>query len=233
MKLRTRIAAALGAAALAAGLLAGCGSSDDSLRPTAYGPTWGGHTYCGWVASPLECTNSGISSMYWHQLVEVEPAGWVWGGPTLADALFGWRMEYDPWYASSSYYNVYVPSSYRRTYVSTHVILVEHRYTKIIHSAETHAVYKTSSGKKVTNPKPSRFATARPTTRSTRPATKATSKPRSTNNGGSRHSSGCNALVLPHGDQLLDKTGGGSSGSKSSSKVGGSRGKGTTSRRGC
>lgn len=227
--------AAFGAGVMLLGVASACGSDDDDLRPSAYGPTVTGHATCAWVVSSDECKNSGVPEQYWYQMPQQQPAQYYPDHhDDLISQLFLWHLMYHAWFASPGYYNYYVPSSYRTTYVHNYVTVFDNRYSSQEHTAERNATYKTSSGKTVRGDQAN--------------SKRFTGK----NNGGSRSNTngGCNAFTLPLNSDdgtnsiVLARGGGGRSGGGGShgggsgsrgrsGNSGGDRGNGGTSHRGC
>lgn len=223
-----RSAALVAGTAVLVGALTACSDTDDSLRPSAYGPTVAGHASCAYVVSAQECADSGVPAMYWYQMPTQEPAHYHERDTSdWLSMLFLWHLMFEPWYASPAYYGTYVPTRYRSTYITRHVTTFETTYRTTIDAESKKATYKTASGKTVTGNKvnPRRFSTP--------------------NNGGDRHRTGaCDAftldlsqrtIVLAKGFSGSSRSGTGSrsnTGSRSRN-AGGDRGRGTTSRRGC
>ena len=205
-----KILAAAAGAVLVAGSLVACDSGsqqDVTYQPSAYGPQISGQASCAYVVDPQECADSGVPSQYWYQMPGDQPAGYVDSQAAFAAHmvfwLWWWRLAYDPWYSSYSYYGYYVPSRYRSTYVRTHVTYVENHYHTSITSYSKRTTYRSSTGKTVSGSRvpTKRFGTSRTTTRS--------------------RTGSCNTLSLyPVGGTLV-KFGGGSS--RSGSVSGGSR----------
>lgn len=126
----------ISAVALAAALT-GCGSNS---TPVSYAPAaYGANGQCYYDQSPAEATALLAAGLC--------PAGWVPTPMPLA-----WQEEYWGYYSSPSYYNSYVPMSYRTVYV-THETTFHTTYAAQINTASAKAVYKGSNGKTVTGPK--------------------------------------------------------------------------------
>lgn len=145
--IRLRTVAAVAAISLGLGLsgatLAGCGSLDGSpqaqlaaMEAPAYPTYGGGQAYCPYVITVRECAHSGILPAYWVQFPASYP---LVGDPYYARDvyLFGYEAEWAPWFASTSYYDYYVPASYRHTYVTRVTVFdrTNDRYIQHYHAA--------------------------------------------------------------------------------------------------
>jgi hypothetical protein len=130
-----RIAALIAGLFIAVAALAGCSSTPVSYAPAAYGQQVGSVYDCYYVSSVDE-----VTALISHGLC---PVGSV---PTrMTDSYLD---EYFSYYDSPAYYSVYVPASYRTTYVSTyHTYYVQH--TAVISTASKSASWRGSNGKTV------------------------------------------------------------------------------------
>lgn len=97
---------AIAALAVAGMLAAGCGGSDDYAgsdaivpTPAAFGPTYGGSLYCGYLYSPLECLG--------HPGIPVPFPG-AGGGTALQTALWLHLLSNDRYYHSGYYYKTVI-----------------------------------------------------------------------------------------------------------------------------
>ena len=127
---------ALLAALLPALALAGCGSTSGAAAtytPAAYYQTVNGTPDCYFVSTPAEVTdlvNAGLCPQ--NSVATIMP--------------ISWEEEYWSYYSSPSYYNTYMPPSYRTHYTQVTVITFSKTYSKQITTASSKAVYKSSTG---------------------------------------------------------------------------------------
>lgn len=203
-----RLFAALLAATVGAITLAGCGSTSSgqaaTYTPAAYYQTIGGVNDCYYAASPTEVTN-------------LIAAGLCPANSVATVMPLSWDEEYFSYYSSPSYYNTYMPVSYRTHYTHVTIVSFSKTYSTAIKTASAKATYKSSTGKTVTGTSKLKFGTT-------------TSKSKTVHGGGSGTVSSCSVSMV----ELADKSGtssSGRSGTSSSSHGGGSGSKsGTTSK---
>lgn len=208
MRIFRNLFVALGVVVLLAGGLSACGSDDDqSIRPSAYGPTISGHASCAYVVSPQECATSGVPQAYWYQMPSTQPVGYSDTSSDLLSQMFLWHMIYQSsWYSQPGYYNTYVPASYRTTYVTQYVTPFNRSYGSRLTSYNSRAKFVDSAGKPVP---PNKVTTTRINT-----------PPRTTSNSGGNRTNGCNYLHATFPEK--GSPGGGSGGSRGGSTGGGS-----------
>jgi hypothetical protein len=108
---------------------------------------------CVYVVDPAECANSGVPANYWYQMPPYQPVHFDDTGADIWSAMFLWHLMYAPWYASPAYYNTYVPTRYRATYVTQHVTVFDNRYRSMEDRYASRAIYRSGSGKTVTGNK--------------------------------------------------------------------------------
>lgn len=134
---RLRLLAVLLGAIASAVALAGCGSLGASqaatYTPAAYYQTVGGVNDCYYAASRTEVANLIAAGLC--------PAN------SVATAMpLSWDEEYFSYYSSPSYYNTYMPASYRTRYTQVTVVSFSKTYSRQIGAASSKAVYKSSTG---------------------------------------------------------------------------------------
>lgn len=194
------IATAL-AALVCVSVVAGCGASgSDSAyyTPAAYYQTIGGVNECYYASTPLEVAdliNAGLCPR--NSVATIMP--------------LSWEEEYWAYYSSPAYYNTYMPVSYRSHYTSVTIVSFSRTYSKQITTAETHAVYKSSTGKTTTGTSKLKFGSSS--------GTGTTSK--AVHGGGSGTTTSCSLAFTV----LTDKgssttTHGGGSGSRTTTRTG-------------
>lgn len=124
------------AAGLVLAASAACSITDTT--PDAYTPA----AYYQTVNNVYECYY--ISSM--DEAYALENAGLcpTYATPTLMPV--SWEEMYWDYYSSPSYYNTYVPSSFRRTYVNVTCVHFHQTYSTQITRLSKTAVYKSSNG---------------------------------------------------------------------------------------
>lgn len=145
---------ALAASALFATTLTACGSSgsdDVTYAPAAYGQQVGSAYDCYYVDDPYEVTDlaSGLiaKGLCPHNSV-----------PTLMPLY--WEEEYWAYYSSPAYYGTYMPVRYRSHYTSVTVVHFSTTYKTQIAAASTKAVYRSSTGQRVTGASKVKFGTS-------------------------------------------------------------------------
>lgn len=138
------------AVAIGALAVAGCGSTSGSgsalYTPAAYYQSVNGVNDCYYAASPAEVSdliNAGLCPV--NSVATIMPVSW--------------EQEYFAYYSSPAYYDTYMPVSYRSRYTSVTVVKFSKTYSKQINTAESHAVYKSSTGAKVTGTSKLKFGT--------------------------------------------------------------------------
>lgn len=147
------LVAFLGAAAI---VLTACGSNnqtDDTYRPTSYGPVIAGQPSCAYWETRDECKDSGIDPANWFQMPREQPANYRENdtSDTLSQ-LFLFHLIYSSWFSSPGYVNTYVPASNRNTYTST-INNYDKSYGSRAKSYASKAQYRNTSGKVVTGDK--------------------------------------------------------------------------------
>lgn len=149
-RLLRRVAPVALAAALFGGLSACGGSDDDSgMHPQARGPVISGHATCAYVATPDECSDSGVPPAYWYLLPQDQPANYHENDTSdFLSQLFLWHLMYHSFYASPFYYDHYVPVSYRTTYVTRYVTTFDRTYSSQESRAAPRATYVSGNGKR-------------------------------------------------------------------------------------
>ena len=207
------------AAIVGATTMAGCGSTSSgqaaTYTPAAYYQTVGGVSDCYYAAAPAEVTN-------------LIAAGLCPANSVATVMPLSWEEEYFSYYSSPSYYNTYMPVSYRANYTHVTIVSFSKTYSKQISTASSKAVYKSSTGGTVKGSTSKlKFGT---TTSGSGSGTSKSKTGTTVHGGGSGTVSSCSVSMV----ELADKSGasssshGGGSGSKSgtgSSKTGsGSKG---------
>lgn len=150
-RLIRRAGCALAAAVLVGSAVTACGSSTGSssapltYAPAAYGQQAGKVFDCYYISWPSE----GAS---------LEAAGLCPVGSMATPMPLSWEQEYWAWYSSPAFYNAYVPAADRSTYTRVTVVHFSSTYKTQISSAEARAVYKSSSGTRVTGTSKLKFS---------------------------------------------------------------------------
>lgn len=140
---------ALAASALIAATLTACGSSgsgDVTYAPAAYGQQVGSVYDCYYADDPGEVTALIAAGLCPH------------GSIATAMPLY-WEEEYWAYYSSPAYYGTYMPARYRSHYTSVTIVHFSSTYKTQIAAASSKAVYKSSSGQRVTGTSKVKFGT--------------------------------------------------------------------------
>lgn len=144
---------ALAASTLLAATLAACGSSnndDTTYVPAAYGQQVGGVYDCYYTDDVYEVTDP--------------TTGLIARGLCPHDSVatvmpLSWEEEYWAYYSSPAYYGTYMPARYRSHYTSVTIVHFSSTYKTQIAAASSRAVYKSSSGQRVTGTSKVKFGT--------------------------------------------------------------------------
>lgn len=104
-----------------------------SYAPAAYGVQVGSVFDCYYVDDTTEVTNLIAAGLC--------PPGAI---PTLMP--LAWHETYASYYGSSAYYNTYIPTTRRTTYINVTVVKFDSTYSKQISTASKNATYKSSNG---------------------------------------------------------------------------------------
>lgn len=144
---------ALAASTLIAATLTACGSSgsdDATYAPAAYGQQVGNAYDCYYIDDVDEVTALGTGliakGLCPHNSV-----------PTVMPLY--WEEEYWAYYSSPAYYGTYMPARYRSHYTSVTIVHFSSTYKTQIAAASSRAVYKSSSGQRVTGTSKVKFGT--------------------------------------------------------------------------
>lgn len=144
---------ALAASTLIAATLTACGSSgsdDITYAPAAYGQQVGNVYDCYYIDDVDEVTALGTGliakGLCPHNSV-----------PTVMP--LSWEEEYWAYYSSPAYYGTYMPARYRSHYTSVTIVHFSSTYKTQIAAASSKAVYKSSSGQRVTGTSKVKFGT--------------------------------------------------------------------------
>lgn len=140
------LALVIGAVTLSACTSSGSGQ-DPTYTPAAYYQTVGGVNDCYYVDDPGEVTaliSAGLCPV--HSVAMLMPVSY--------------EETYWGYYSSPTYYDTYMPVSYRSHYTSVTIVHFSSTYSKQISTAESKAVYKSSTGGKVTGTSKLKFGTS-------------------------------------------------------------------------